>query len=113
MMGELRHRPADRLLKVEMTLHRTSIFTLVAVGVFALGGTAEIACAQGSGEAQVKTRTAASTQKTRTRTRIRVTPVYQNPGPNAVRQCTSWLAEEYRLSGTVIVPHVSCWWERR
>jgi hypothetical protein len=34
------------------------------------------------------------------------------PGPNAVRQCTSWLAQEYRPSGTVIVPHMRCWWER-
>ncbi|MGH6768575.1 MAG: hypothetical protein ACRECO_06085 [Xanthobacteraceae bacterium] len=34
------------------------------------------------------------------------------PGPNAVRQCRSWLAQEYRPSGTVIVPRMRCWWER-
>jgi hypothetical protein len=42
--------------------------------------------------------------------RIRVHPSY--PGPDAVRQCTAWLAPEYRLSGTVIVPKMHCWWER-
>jgi len=43
--------------------------------------------------------------------RIRITPLYRNPGPNAVRQCTSWLAPEWRPSGTVIVPRMQCWWE--
>jgi hypothetical protein len=45
--------------------------------------------------------------------RIRVHPLAQSyPGPDAVRQCTSWLATEYRPSGTVIVPRMHCWWER-
>ena len=63
----------------------------------------------------------------RPRTRIRVTPLYpyrreslpypppydiEYPGPGFVRQCTSWLAREHRPSGTVIVPHSRCWWER-
>jgi hypothetical protein len=46
-------------------------------------------------------------------TRIRVHPLAQTyPGPDAVRQCTAWLAPEYRPSGTVIVPKMRCWWER-
>jgi len=63
----------------------------------------------------------------RARTRIRVYRTYPRrlfsidypppydiewPGPNAVRQCTSWLAREYRPSGPVIVPHKQCWWQR-
>ena len=32
-------------------------------------------------------------------------------GPNAVRQCRSWLAKEYRVSGPVITPQMYCWWE--
>jgi hypothetical protein len=45
--------------------------------------------------------------------RIRVHPLAQSyPGPDAVRQCTAWLAPEYRPSGTVIVPKMRCWWER-
>jgi hypothetical protein len=34
------------------------------------------------------------------------------PGPNAVRFCNATYVPEYRPSGTVIVPHVSCVWRR-
>ena len=34
------------------------------------------------------------------------------PGRNAVRQCVSWLATEYRPSGTVVTPQMRCWWQR-
>ena len=69
----------------------------------------------------------AQSRPARARTRIRVTPAYpyrllstpypvpytyEYPGPGAVRQCTSWLASENRLSGPVIVPQMRCWWER-
>ena len=33
------------------------------------------------------------------------------PGPNAVRECTSWLAREHRPSGPVVVPRMHCWWQ--
>jgi hypothetical protein len=60
------------------------------------------------------------------RARIRVTPAYpyrtfstpypvpyraEYPGPGFVRQCTSWLAAENRVSGQVIVPQMRCWWQ--
>jgi hypothetical protein len=52
-------------------------------------------------------------KRTRPPARIRVHPLPQSyPGPDAVRQCTAWLAPEYRPSGTVIVPKMHCWWER-
>ncbi|MDB5652463.1 MAG: hypothetical protein JWQ94_76 [Tardiphaga sp.] len=35
-----------------------------------------------------------------------------NPGPNAVRDCTATLVQEFRPSGTVIVPHMNCFWRR-
>ena len=38
--------------------------------------------------------------------------VYRGLGPSAVRQCRSWYVEEYRPSGTVIVPRMQCWWAR-
>ncbi|MBR0966868.1 hypothetical protein JQ554_22745 [Bradyrhizobium diazoefficiens] len=52
--------------------------------------------------------------------RLRVTPydspdgVYPryNPGPDAVRECNATYVQEYRPSGTVIVPHMSCYWRR-
>ena len=60
-------------------------------------------------------------------TRITVRPIFRErldstefprsdhlgyPGPNAVRQCVSWLQPEYRLSGTVITPQMRCRWQR-
>ncbi|HET6838684.1 MAG TPA: hypothetical protein VFH41_03000 [Bradyrhizobium sp.] len=34
------------------------------------------------------------------------------PGPNAVRECNVAYVPEYRPSGTVIAPHMSCYWRR-
>ena len=34
------------------------------------------------------------------------------PGPGYVRACTSWLEQDPRPSGTVIVPRMSCAWVR-
>jgi hypothetical protein len=54
-------------------------------------------------------------------TRLRVHPYYYqqeevyphyNPGPNAVRVCNATYVQEYRPSGTVIVPRMSCYWRR-
>jgi hypothetical protein len=65
--------------------------------------------------------------QSRPRTRIRVSPrcFYRTqpttfpvpyeceaPGPGYVRQCSARLVQEFRPSGTVIVPRMSCWWER-
>jgi hypothetical protein len=52
--------------------------------------------------------------------RIRVTPNYQEqgviphyyPGPDAVRVCNAHYEQEYRPSGTVIVPRMRCYWTR-
>jgi len=50
--------------------------------------------------------------------RLRITPYEQGvypryyPGPNAVRVCNATYVQEYRPSGTVIVPHMTCYWRR-
>ncbi len=54
--------------------------------------------------------------------RIRVYPSYlaepdgvyprYNPGPNAVRVCNASYVQEFRPSGTVIVPRMTCVWRR-
>jgi hypothetical protein len=52
--------------------------------------------------------------------RVRVTPNYQHievyprydPGPGAVRECNAEYVQEFRPSGTVIVPHMHCVWTR-
>jgi hypothetical protein len=46
-----------------------------------------------------------------TRPRITIHPRETRPGPNSKRYCRSWLAQEYRVSGTVIVPRMQCWWQ--
>jgi hypothetical protein len=51
-------------------------------------------------------------------TRLRVEPYYNAdsvyphyyPGRNAVRECNATYVQEYRPSGTVIVPRMSCFW---
>ena len=56
----------------------------------------------------------------RPQARLRVTPNYDpdsiyphyNPGPNAVRVCNAHYEQEYRPSGTVIVPRMRCYWQR-
>jgi hypothetical protein len=45
------------------------------------------------------------------RPRITIYPRRVTPGRTAKRQCRAWLAKEYRVSGTVIVPRQQCWWE--
>jgi len=59
-------------------------------------------------------------RRVRPPTRLRVYPrawlepdeVYPRyyPGRNAVRECTATYVQEYRPSGTVIVPRMSCFW---
>jgi hypothetical protein len=62
-----------------------------------------------------------SAQRRRARrapTRIYVYPRYNPddvypryyPGPNAVRECTAHLVQEFRPSGTVITPRMDCFW---
>lgn len=61
---------------------------------------------------------ASSQQRQRAPRRVRIYPrvnpdeVYPryNPGPNAVRDCTATYVQEYRPSGTVIVPRMNCFW---
>src|ERR1700683_2629603 len=70
--------------------------------------------------AQATPSAAETSRHVRPRTRIRVYPTYEtgpdgvypryNPGPNAVRECSATYVREYRPSGTVIVPRMSCFW---
>ena len=59
-------------------------------------------------------------RRVRPPTRLRVYPHYEAgpdgvypryfPGRNAVRECNATYVQEYRPSGTVIVPRMSCFW---
>jgi hypothetical protein len=46
-----------------------------------------------------------------TRPRVTIYPRRTKLSQNAVRQCRATLVKEYRVSGTIIVPRMTCWWE--
>ena len=85
------------------------------------GGAQAQTAASGARTAQVSkpALTDASAQRQRPLRRV---PIYRpnqwepdvypryNPGPNAVRSCTATYVQEYRPSGTVITPRMSCYW---
>jgi len=93
-----------------LAIATTAGLALVGLGVLPLGQ----AVAQYATPAQASSDGAAMRRAlVHPPARIRVHPLAQSyPGPDAVRQCASWLASEYRPSGTVIVPKMRCWWER-
>ena len=69
-------------------------------------------------KAQSATEFSAQSRRTRRPTRVYVYPRYNPddvypryyPGPNAVRECTAHLVQEFRPSGTVITPRMDCFW---
>jgi hypothetical protein len=104
---------------------RTATLSVALAGVFSL-------LAAGT-EAQTATRTAQASQPAanvpraqpparRPLKRLRIYPRYQEepgevypwsfPGQNAVRECNATYVQEFRPSGTVIVPRMSCYWRR-
>jgi hypothetical protein len=108
-----------------MTRIRTAAVLVAVAGT--LGLPAADASAQGVQQGMrtaqtspsVASETSAQRRVRRPPTRLRVYPrsewepdVYPryNPGPNAVRDCTATYVQEYRPSGTVIVPRMSCYW---
>jgi hypothetical protein len=96
-------------------MHAMNRAAVVATTMVALAGVGLWPLAQAVAQNAVAAQNGDSTAPKRTRppARIRVHPLPQSyPGPDAVRQCTAWLAPEYRSSGTVIVPKMHCWWER-
>jgi hypothetical protein len=104
-----------------------AIISILGLALGVLGGGASTAAFAQEAGASASSALEVSAQSRRARTRIRVSPAYpyrtysttypvpykyEYPGPGAVRQCTSWLATENRVSGPVIVPRMRCWWER-
>ena len=108
-----------------MMRNRTAAILVAFAGAFPLpaaGASAQTA-PSGMQKAQaslpVATEVSAQRRVRRPPTRLRVYPRYiwepdvyprYNPGPNAVRECNATYVQEYRPSGTVIVPRMSCYW---
>jgi hypothetical protein len=112
----------------------TRAAAIIIVASAAALGSADVAFAQFPSDTSRGPEVSASNPRpARARTRITVTPAYpsgrraypyrtysttfpvpytyESPGPGHVRQCSSWLAAENRLSGAVIVPRMRCWWQ--
>jgi hypothetical protein len=97
-----------------------SVGLVVACSLLAPGAEAQVT-SQGTRTAQAATGEPLA-QPARPPRRIRVYPRYQaepdgvypryNPGPNAVRVCNASYVQEYRPSGTVLVPRMTCVWRR-
>jgi len=91
-----------------------------ALGIGLGGGTATAAertapHVSAAGHASAPTASDLSAQRRahrRAPTRIRVHPRYQRLGPNAVRECSATYVQEFRPSGTVIVPRMHCFWRQ-
>ncbi|MVT78345.1 hypothetical protein GPL20_35855 [Bradyrhizobium cajani] len=102
--------------KTALTLLCMGLFSQFWVGAEANAQTAgpEIRLAQAASPDEVPP------PRRRPPARLRVTPYYSpdgvypryNPGPDAVRECNVAYVQEHRPSGTVITPHMSCYWRR-
>ena len=104
---------------------RAAAISIALAGVFSLlaaGAEAQTA-AQGTRTAQASQPAADQPPAARRpTTRLRIYPrdqaepdgVYPRyfPGRNAVRECNATYVQEYRPSGTVIVPRMNCYWRR-
>jgi hypothetical protein len=100
-----------------MRSRKIAAVAALAAGAFALCGAPAVEAAAASKAAEAQSGAAAAfAQQTppvrRARTQITINPRVSRPGPNAVRECTSWLEQQARPSGTVIVPQMRCWWRR-
>ena len=93
---------------------------LLCMGLFSLFGASAQAETAGTVVRMAQAASPDDIVPPRKRTRLRVTPYYSpdgvypryNPGPDAVRECSVAYVQEHRPSGTVITPHMSCFWRR-
>ncbi|WP_347263507.1 hypothetical protein [Nitrobacter sp.] len=94
-----------------------ALLLLVVPGTLLLmyGGRAQAQTAARSMDRAVSSGMPVQTHKRRPRVRIYredergVYPSY-HPGSDAVRDCTAHYVQEFRPSGTVIVPRMNCYW---
>ena len=91
-----------------------SILCLAAgAGVAQASDSAPATTALKSGAAAIAPTTDVSSQaRTRQRAprRVHIYGRSRGPGPNAVRICNAHYEQEFRPSGTVIVPKMHCYW---
>lgn len=86
---------------------------LAALGVAANSPAAAQTAAMRSGQTAAAAKPIDATAQSRRRRAPTQLRVYRDRAylpPNAVRTCDSWLEQEFRPSGTVIVPRMRCRW---
>jgi hypothetical protein len=101
------------------------VAVLALLAVLVLGGNPSVAQPQPGLTGEVEP--LVQSRPRRARPQIRVYPRYpyrrfhslyplpydfEYPGPNARRDCAVRYVQEFRPSGTVVVPRVRCWWVR-
>ncbi len=109
--------PAATELTIRSSAWWRPVCAVLVAGALAwppMGSSAKAATPGDSVTATQPARADMSSQSRRKRgpTRLIVHPNFSYPGPNAVRQCEAHYEQEYRQSGTVIVPRMNCWWQR-
>ncbi|MGA7996002.1 MAG: hypothetical protein WCA28_13985 [Bradyrhizobium sp.] len=117
-------RPVNRSMVGAMVRIGTAAILVVLAGVFSLSASAQEALPQGLRAAPAAqpaaTDISAQQRVRRPPTRLHVQPYYDAnpddvypryyPGRNAVRDCNATYVQEFRPSGTVIVPRMNCFW---
>ena len=104
-------------------IRTAAIWVAIACGLsLPAAGTSAQTAPAGVQAAQPVASEASAQRRTRPPTRLRVYPSYHPgpdgvypryfPGRDAVRECNATYVQEYRPSGTVIVPRMSCYWRR-
>ena len=88
---------------------------LLPPGAMLSSGSAQAQAAAQGVDRAAPSDASAQTRKRRPRVRIyredeRGVYPSHNPGPGAVRECAAHYVQEFRPSGTVIVPRMNCYW---
>jgi len=104
---------------------KTAAIGLAFIGAVSLPATGANAQTATSGMRMAQASPPEAGEQVRVRRTVRRVPIYPHsqpepdgvypryfPGRNAVRDCTATYVQEYRPSGTVIVPRMNCFWRR-
>ena len=102
---ELTERPEWATVHDQVTImpRNRSVFAIAVLAAGFIAGGPAIA-------AQYARDTGEFSAQTVRRPHIVIHPNRFEPGPNSKRICGFWLAQEYRVSGPVIVPQQHCRW---
>jgi hypothetical protein len=112
----------NRFMVGVMMRIRTAAILVAFAGAYSLSAAGAQTAPKALRTAQPGATDVSAQQRARPPVRLRVYPNYAPgpdgvypryfPGRNAVRECNATYVQEYRPSGTVVVPRMSCYWRR-